>query len=122
MARNQLLVFEELLVVSSITSADSKTTDACMVHCVLVEERLRLGSVWLGRDGCLCECRVQLSMEVNGVLEGLSIEPLADVELISAQPLQLVCNVIDAGSQAEAGPGITMDCLLNCWFSLRRIF
>ena len=122
MARNPLLVFEELLVVSSITSADSKTADACVVHRVFVEERLRLGSGWLGSDGCLCEFRVQLSMEVNGVLEGLSIEPFTDVELVSAQPLQLVCDVIDAGSQAEAGRGVTMDCLLNHWFSLRRIF
>ena len=113
MARNQLLVFEELLVVSSITSADSKTADACMVHGIFVEERLRLGSGWLGSDGCLCECRVQLSMEVNGVLEGLSIEPFADVELVSTQPLQLVCDVIDAGSQAEAGRGMFADRLLK---------
>ena len=113
MARNKLLVFEELLVVSSITSADSKTADACVIHGVFVKERLRLGSGWLGSDGCLCECRVQLSVEVNGVLEGLSIEPFADVELVSAQPLQLVCDVIDAGSQAEAGRGVFTDRLSN---------
>ena len=113
MARNHLFVFEELLVVSSITSADSKTADACVVHRVFVEERLRLGSGWLGMDGCLCECREQFSMEANGVLEGLSIEPFADVELVSAQPLQLVCDVIDAGSQAEAGRGMFADRLLN---------
>ena len=118
MTRNQLLVFEELLVVSSITSADSKTADACMVHGVFVEERLRLGSDWLGSNGCLCECRVQLSMEVNGILEGLSIEPFADVELVSAQPLQLVSDVVDAGSQAEAGRGVFTDYLLHCWLCL----
>ena len=118
MTRNQILVFEELLVVSSITSADSKTADACVVHGVFVEEKLRLGSGWLGSDGCLCECRVQLSMEVNGVLEGLSIEPFADVELVSAQPLQLVCDVIDAGSKAEAGRGVLTDYFLHCWLCL----
>ena len=119
MTRNQLFVFEELLVVPSITSADSKTADACVVHGVFVEERLRLGSGWLGSDSCLCECRVQLSMEVNGVLEGLSIEPFADVELVSAQPLQLVCDVVDAGSQAEAGRGVFTDGLLNSVVNLR---
>ena len=119
MARNHLLVFKELLVVPGITSGDSKTADACVVHCIFVEERLRLGSGWLGSDGCLCECRVQLSMEVNGVLEGLSIEPFADVELVSAQPLQLVCDVIDAGSQAEAGRGVFTDGLLNSVVNLR---
>ena len=112
---NHLLVFEELLVVPGITSVDSMTADACMVHRVFVEERLRLGSVWLGSDSCLCECRVQLSMEVNGVLEGLSIELFADVELVSAQPLQLVCDLIDAGSQVEAGRGVFTDYLLHCY-------
>ena len=52
-------------------------------------------------------------MEVNGILDGLSIEPFADVKLVSAQPLQLVCDVIDAGSQAEAGRGVFTDRLSN---------